>query len=145
MCIKARSWISSVILGVALCSCDKPAPEQIPTTAPQSVKKKAIEVSLNAKASTFSHHLVGHRLIVSNLDQYNWTEVFIELNSQRQRYDGYGLRVGEIKAEGYIGFDISECCKSDGTRFNPLQTRALTIHIYATTMYGRGSCKLEFN
>jgi hypothetical protein len=69
---------------------------------------------------------------------YDWTDVKLTLNSKFFG-DDYSLRVPRIKAGSANTVGTGQFTLSDGTRFNPFQTKPQSISVYCDQGFWYGS------
>jgi len=70
----------------------------------------------------------GTQFVISNHNNYDWTNVKLEINSGIIR-GGYTLRAGRISAGQTYTVGAAQFSKSDGTRFNPFTHKVKNITI----------------
>lgn len=67
----------------------------------------------------------GTQFHITNLDDYDWTDVRITLNGD------YELRTGAMLAKTEYSVGAMQFAKKDGTKFNPFTTKAQRMFIWA--------------
>ena len=78
------------------------------------------------------------QFVISNRDSFDWTNVGLEINYGLIS-SGYQLKVSRIAAGQTYTVGAMQFAKSDGTRFNPLTTKAQRLFISCDTPKGNGS------
>ena len=70
----------------------------------------------------------GTQFIITNKNDYDWTNVKMEINSGIIR-SGYVLRANRIAAGRTYTVGASQFAKSDGERFNPFSHKLMNVTI----------------
>ena len=105
------------------------------------LSNKANNATSKTISITASVSYTGTQIIIANNDSFNWDNTSISINpgilTKATSFDtGYSLDVGTIKPNNIYRFGILNFAKSDGTRFNPFQTKPQMIVITCKTPTG---------
>ncbi len=79
----------------------------------------------------------GSQFIVTNNDDFDWTDVQLEVNSGIIR-SGYVFKMRRMNAGVTYTIGARRFAKGDGTRFNPLATKPQKFLIMCDTPQGKG-------
>lgn len=112
-----------VLLSCFCASCKTPPP-------PNDVDLNAIGIRIDAE------------FILTNEDDFDWTNVRIELNKtdlSKKESSGYIYKVAKIKSGSTCFLSLMSFTRSDGRRFNPYTTELINIYIQCDTPDGQGS------
>lgn len=75
----------------------------------------------------------GTQFDISNLDEFDWTDVELNINSVSYFHEVKSIPMGNTYSVGAMLF-----AKRDGTRFNPFNTKVQEIFFTANTPKGKG-------
>jgi len=76
----------------------------------------------------------GAAIRIHNKDSYSWADCDLDLNSD------YSIKGAQIAAGDSSDFSSVSFVKKDGTRFNPITTKPMTLFIYCRgTQFGTRS------
>ncbi|UCG94449.1 MAG: hypothetical protein JSW13_01435 [Candidatus Aerophobus sp.] len=79
----------------------------------------------------------GTQFVISNNDNFDWTNVKLEVNSGLLR-GGFVLKAQRMSAGEIYTVGAMQFAKGDGTRFNPFTTKAQKFSIWCDTPKGKG-------
>ncbi len=71
----------------------------------------------------------GSQFIITNNDNFDWTDVKFQLNEGIIRA-GYRLNTDRVKAGHIYTVGVLQFAKPDGTRFNPITTKPQSMFIF---------------
>ena len=80
----------------------------------------------------------GAQFVISNNDDFDWTEVKLEVNSHGFT-SGYTLHATRIAALETYTVGAMQFANSDGERFNPFTHKPQTFSVWCDTPNGKGS------
>jgi len=86
----------------------------------------------------------GSQFIIVNLDDFDWTNVKLEVNSSGFK-SGYILNTKKMEAGHTYTVGAMQFTKGDGTRFNPFTMKPLNFSIWCDTPEGNGFYYGELN
>jgi hypothetical protein len=118
-----------IILVVIVVIYNAVKPSKPVSTEPQ----KPLFYELNA-----SVHFDGAQYIISNNDDFDWTNVKLEVNAGLLK-GGYVYNVAILKKQQTYTIGSMQFAKGDGTRFNPYTMKAINIDIWCDTPKGKGA------
>lgn len=96
-----------------------------------ATKPRVKEVPLQAHV-----RFTGTQFIISNNDDYDWTNVKIEINSGVLR-GGYEYKAQRLEAGHSYTIGAMQFTKGDGTRFNPITIKPKEVFISCDTPHGK--------
>jgi hypothetical protein len=102
------------------------------TTADRSASSERVD--LNAAIS-----FTGNQFIISNNDDFAWTNVKFEINSPGLFSSGYILNAPRIEAGTVYTVGAMQFAQKDGTRFNPVAAKVQELSIFCDTPKGKGT------
>lgn len=71
----------------------------------------------------------GTQFIITNNDNFDWTDVVFDLNATGAFSSGYILHADLIRSGNTYTVGAMQFAKSDGTLFNPFTTKPISINI----------------
>ena len=86
----------------------------------------------SADELTASVNFTGAQFIITNIDNFDWTNVKMIVNVK------YVLKIQRISAGKIYTVDAMQFTKNDGTRFNPVTMKPNKIQIWCDTPKGTG-------
>jgi len=90
-------------------------------------------IDLNASVS-----FTGEQFIITNADDFDWTNVKLEINSVGLKSGYiYEPQITMVAAEVYT-VGALQFAKKDGTKFNPFTIKPLNFSIWCDTLKGKG-------
>ncbi len=104
-----------------------------PPPSTRSTQSQTSRVDLNAAI-----RFTGTQFVISNNDNFDWTNVKFELNSPGLFSSGYILNAARIEAGNAYTVGAMQFAKDDGSRFNPITTKAQKLTIFCDTPKGKG-------
>ena len=84
-----------------------------------------------------SVNFTGEQFIIINEDNFDWTDVKLEVNSELLK-DGYVLKTKKMVAGETYTVGALQFAKGDGTRLNPFIIKVLNFSIWCDTPNGQG-------
>jgi len=93
---------------------------------PQKAQVAAVDASI---------YFDGERLAIINNNDYEWTNVRLEVNSGLPS-GGYVLKHPPMQAGHIYSVEALQFCKADGTKLNPSTTRPQNFSIFCDTPAG---------
>ncbi len=106
-------------------------PPQSTPSAPSAQPQTSTDIPLKAAI-----RFTGSQFVISNNDSFDWTNVKFELNSPGLFSSGYILKARRIEAGNVYTVGAMQFAKDDGTRFNPITTKAKKLWISCDTPQG---------
>lgn len=89
-------------------------------------------IDLNA-----SVNFTGEQFVIANEDNFDWTDVKLEVNSGLLK-GGYVLRTKKMIAGETYTVGALQFAKGDGTKLNPFAVKPLNFSIWCDTPKGKG-------
>ncbi len=134
--ISAGQGIGIVVLAIIALLCLGGLFLDLPETPPQSTpsaQPQTSTVDLNAAI-----RFTGSQFVISNNDNFDWTNVKFDLNRPGIFSSGYVFNTARIEAGNTYTVGAMQFAKDDGTRFNPITTKAQKLWISCDTPRGTG-------
>jgi hypothetical protein len=123
----SKTVISIVGLGVflilAVASVDTDTGESTPSSTRERAPSKPARPDLDASVV-----FTGTQFVIGNNNNFDWTNVKIEINSGLIR-GGYILRTNRIEANSVYTVGAAQFAKTDGERFNPFSHKVMNVTI----------------